>query len=149
MLKKNTNLGGDQYGCSSRNILLSKMQNLNSKPAKELSKLTLTANPNKQIFISDIHMGDDRSMDSLHPYGWLQKNITNLTKFLSDSCWPKISAELVILGDLFDQWVIPTDLDPLAGFENIYNNPFNKGIIDNLKGLAERPSSPMYPETMI
>ena len=103
--------------------------------------MTSTVDGNKRIFISDIHMGDKRSTESppdLHPYGWLQKNIPKLTRFLSDQLQAKDLGELVILGDLFDQWVIPTDLDPLAGIDNICKNPSNKGIIGKLKALAKR-----------
>jgi len=96
---------------------------------------------NKRIFISDIHMGDQRSMEPFpphsHPYGWLQENIPKLTQFLSDKLQAKDVGEVVILGDLFDQWVIPSDLDPIAGPDNICSNPSNQGIIDNLKKLAE------------
>jgi UDP-2,3-diacylglucosamine pyrophosphatase LpxH len=102
--------------------------------------MTSTPGGNKRIFISDIHMGDERSMKPvsphLHSYGWLQKNIIKLTNFLHDQLHAQDVGQVVILGDLFDQWVIPTDLDPLPILDGIVNNPDNKGIIDNLKGLA-------------
>jgi len=103
--------------------------------------MTPTPSANKRIFISDIHMGDERSMNSSppHPYGWLQKNIPDLTKFLSQKLRAKDVGQLVILGDLFDQWVIPTDSDPLAGLEGICSNPYNKDIINNLRALAASP----------
>lgn len=102
--------------------------------------MTSTPSANKRVFISDIHMGDQRSMAAFpphsHPYGWLRKNIPNLTNFLSEKLQAQDVGQVVILGDLFDQWVIPTDLDPLPRLDDICNNPANKGIIDNLKELA-------------
>jgi predicted phosphodiesterase len=102
--------------------------------------VTSTPGGSKRIFISDIHMGDERSMKRVgphsYPYGWLQKNITKLTNFLHDQLHAQEVGQVVILGDLFDQWVIPTDLEPLPRLDAIVNNPANKGIIDNLKELA-------------
>lgn len=99
-----------------------------------------TVRGNKEIFISDIHMGDQRSMAASplhpHPYGWLRKNIANLTNFLSEQLKAQDVGRVVILGDLFDQWVIPTDLEPLATLDRICSNSDNSGIIDNLKALA-------------
>ena len=80
--------------------------------------MTSTSGGNKRIFISDIHMGDDRSMKTSvqhpYPYGWLRNNITTLTNFLNDKLQDQDVGQLVVLGDLFDQWVIPADLDPVS-----------------------------------
>ena len=104
---------------------------------------------NKRIFISDIHMGDDRSMKTSvqhpYPYGWLQKNITILTNFLNKKLQAQDVSQLVILGDVFDQWVIPADLDPLPNIETICSNPANKGILDNLKEFALRSKLSIVP----
>lgn len=95
----------------------------------------------KRIFISDIHMGDDRSL--LHdppghpyPYGWLRDNIPKLATFLAEQLRANDVGEVVILGDLFDKWVIPSDKDPLTSCDAICNNPANSAIIANLKTLA-------------
>jgi UDP-2,3-diacylglucosamine pyrophosphatase LpxH len=55
---------------------------------------------------------------------------------LHDQLHAQDVGQVVILGDLFDQWVIPTDLDPLPRLDDICNNPANQSIIDNLKELA-------------
>jgi UDP-2,3-diacylglucosamine pyrophosphatase LpxH len=102
--------------------------------------VTSTPGGSRRIFISDIHMGDERSMKPVAPhsysYGWLQKNITKLPNFLYDQLHAQDVGQVVILGDLFDQWVIPTDFDPLPRLDDICNNPANQGIIDNLKESA-------------
>jgi UDP-2,3-diacylglucosamine pyrophosphatase LpxH len=48
--------------------------------------------------------------------------------------------EVVILGDLFDDWVIPTDITPLTNFSNICSNKRNEKVIENLKALAADPN---------
>ncbi len=98
----------------------------------------MTPNGKKKIFISDIHLGDERSLAQPHPYGWIGSNIPNLANFLEEQLNAPDVGELVILGDLFDTWVIPTDLDPLNSFEAIYRNPRNSAVIEALKKLAAK-----------
>jgi UDP-2,3-diacylglucosamine pyrophosphatase LpxH len=92
----------------------------------------------KKIFISDIHMGDARSFAKPYPYGWFRSNIRNLANFLTEQINPPEVAEVVILGDLFDEWVIPTDEDPLNSFQAICDNPPNSPVIEALRQLAAR-----------
>jgi UDP-2,3-diacylglucosamine pyrophosphatase LpxH len=90
----------------------------------------------KRIFISDIHMGDEKSMTSRQPWGWFNNNIPLLTEFL-DELWKGTDVEeLVILGDLFDQWMIPADIEPLTSFYPMCTNQLNKPVIDKLKSLS-------------
>lgn len=99
------------------------------------------ANKTKRIFISDIHMGDARSMSGPRPYVWFKDNIKHLEQFLKDlSNAPEVK-EVVILGDLFDQWVLPVEYDPITSFDAICSNPANKGVIDGLKALAAAPDA--------
>ena len=94
----------------------------------------------KKIFISDIHMGDSRSFNNLpYPYGWLLgKNIDKLADFLNKQLEFDKSVEVVILGDLFDTWVIPVDLAPLPDFQAIVKCDANQRVISALKKLAEK-----------
>lgn len=111
--------------------------------------MTSAPSPDKRIFISDIHMGDERSMQPSpqlpYPYGWLNGNIIKLTNFLRNQLDAQDVGQVVILGDLFDQWVIPTDFDPLERLDGICSNPANKGIINNLKALAGRSKLSYVP----
>lgn len=66
------------------------------------------------VIISDLHMGDQRSIDD--GYGWLIKNVSALEAFLSSVASGSAIKELVIAGDLFDEWVIPMTYDTLNGF---------------------------------
>jgi hypothetical protein len=96
-------------------------------------------NRTKRIFISDIHLGDDRSMSAPNPYGCLKKNIPVLAQFLEDQRRATDVKEVVILGDLFDAWIIPVNYAPLTSFDKICSNGANKPIIDSLQALAASP----------
>lgn len=97
------------------------------------------ADRTKRIFISDIHMGDNRSLKDPNHYGWFKKNIPLLAEFLGELLKAPDVKEVVILGDLFDDWVIPVNIEPLTSFEEICLNPDNKPVIDKLKELAASP----------
>jgi UDP-2,3-diacylglucosamine pyrophosphatase LpxH len=96
----------------------------------------------KRIFISDIHLGDKRSMNGERPYCWIKKNIKPLARFLDEQRTAPDVKEVIILGDLFDDWVVPTDIKPLASFEDIFSTDENKAVIDSLKALAA-PNCPV------
>ena len=98
----------------------------------------MTPSGMKKIFISDLHLGDDRSLKLPNPYGWINRNISNLANFLEAQLNAPDLAELVILGDLFDTWVIPTDMDPLNSFDAICKNTANDRVIGALKNLAAK-----------
>jgi UDP-2,3-diacylglucosamine pyrophosphatase LpxH len=91
----------------------------------------------KTRFIGDIHMGDERSFTASHPYGWFNDNIKILTQFLDEQLTTKDLKELVILGDLFDQWVVPVEYDPITSLNKICSYSANKDVISRLKKLAE------------
>ena len=101
----------------------------------------------KRIFISDIHMGDGRSVSpggSFHPYGWFYDPRPGmLSSFLKQYCIDDKSVKkLVIVGDLFDEWICPTQFDPTdrdhqpEQFENIVNAPQNQLVTAWLRELA-------------
>lgn len=90
----------------------------------------------KRIFISDIHMGNQRSMEGTNPYCWFKKNVEILASFLDEQLRSADVKEVVILGDLFDQWVIPTNVAPLNSYADICSNPVNAPVIKMLQDLA-------------
>ena len=99
----------------------------------------MATNPTKKIFISDIHMSDARSQErtaKLYPYGWFHKNIPKLVTFLTAQFNNPDVAQVVVLGDLFDEWVIPTNQDPLVSFQAICDCPDNSPVVNALKQLA-------------
>jgi len=73
----------------------------------------------RRIFVSDIHMGDDRSQyqsPGSYPYGWLSDSRRDLfesfvrTVCMGDPAHPV--HEVIIVGDLFDEWICPAEYDP-------------------------------------
>ncbi len=99
----------------------------------------------KKIFISDIHLGDTRSFANTHPYGWFRNNILHLADFLTEMRNDPEVAEVVILGDLFDEWVIPADADPLTSCAAICDNPANLPVIGALQQLANNKKLTYVP----
>jgi len=89
-------------------------------------------------------MGDPRSVAL--GYCWFSKNAAALDSLLDVVLNSPQVRQLVILGDLFDEWVVPyriSPFDPLAGINNsrdyflaIANSPTNIDIINKLKAIA-------------
>jgi UDP-2,3-diacylglucosamine pyrophosphatase LpxH len=101
----------------------------------------------KKIFISDIHMGDARSFEDTadsYPYGWFRDNVGKLAQFLAAVISDPSISDLVILGDLFDEWVIPTYHDPVTSFGVICATEQNKPVIEALKAVAASPVKVTY-----
>ncbi len=65
------------------------------------------------IVISDLHMGDARSING--KYGWFNKNRDTFVSFLSWLRQNPNVRELVVAGDVFDEWVAPMTSDTFDG----------------------------------
>lgn len=80
------------------------------------------------VCISDIHLGiDDR-------YAEIRKNRENLKSFLEQIRYSPNVKELVIAGDLFDEWFIPAQLDTFNGKTQL---DFIKLIAKNNKTIID------------
>jgi UDP-2,3-diacylglucosamine pyrophosphatase LpxH len=90
----------------------------------------------KRIFISDIHMGNDESVAPRKPYVWFKNNASFLERFLDEQLNAPDVKEVIILGDLFDEWIIPSDYDPIKSFDSICSNTTNKPVIEKMNALA-------------
>jgi UDP-2,3-diacylglucosamine pyrophosphatase LpxH len=107
----------------------------------------------KRVFISDIHMGDDRSVapgGNLFPYGWFrnleapnENRPEMLNSFLKEHVLQDDTIdELIILGDLFDEWICPADFDPIESppadqFFSIARASQNAPVIASLATMAK------------
>jgi UDP-2,3-diacylglucosamine pyrophosphatase LpxH len=94
---------------------------------------------NKRVFISDIHLGDARSWTGAghpYPYAWIRRNIETLKAFLDETAQRQDVAELVLLGDLFDQWIIPADLAPNIRLDDIAES--NREVIEKIGALPQK-----------
>ena len=65
------------------------------------------------LCISDIHLGDKRSIDG--GYEWFNNNREALVSFLNQVRQAPNVRELVIAGDMFDEWLAPMATDTLNG----------------------------------
>ena len=108
----------------------------------------------RRIYISDIHMNAGKGFQAAkgeHPYEWLgpdeAKRFTAFLNYIND---PDTVQEVIIIGDLLDDWVYPVDMVP-PSLESIVKAPINKEIVQALKKLAKnrRSRSSTYPATMI
>ncbi|MEI6435554.1 MAG: metallophosphoesterase [Bacteroidota bacterium] len=103
-----------------------------------------TSSRNSVICISDIHMGDPRAVAL--GYCWFSKNAAALESLLNVALTSPQVKQLVILGDLFDEWVAPYSISPFdsqAGINNsrdyffaIANAPTNINVINKFKAIA-------------
>jgi UDP-2,3-diacylglucosamine pyrophosphatase LpxH len=91
------------------------------------------------VVISDLHLGDMRAQDE--NYGWQIENRIHLENFLLQLRVNPTVKELVIAGDMFDEWVCPMEYDTFGGKdENGFFNDIcdaNDGITDALNNIIE------------
>ena len=97
----------------------------------------------KKIFISDVHVGGGKQGDLEQKYtyawDWLTDdetvNFKNFLYFLRTEYIDEIE-EIILLGDLFDNWVIPYDITPLS-IEAIIATPKNRPLVNELVKLSQ------------
>jgi len=75
---------------------------------------------NSIVCISDVHMGDERAVAG--GYCWFDENADALENFLDYVMSSPDVKQLVILGDLFDEWLVPYDVAPFDSTVNIHNS---------------------------
>jgi UDP-2,3-diacylglucosamine pyrophosphatase LpxH len=96
----------------------------------------------KRIFISDVHINAGRSFaDGYqgHPYDWLNPDETKrFAGFLSDLSKREDISEVILLGDIFEEWVCPVD-DVPPTLDEIVAAPHNKEAVEQLNALSQHP----------
>ena len=91
----------------------------------------------KRIYVSDIHMGAGRSLQSTNVYDWLgEAEANNFADFLSYLSKQGDVGEIILLGDTMDNWVCPVDEVPPT-FDEILGASHNKNIVVNLRAVSE------------
>lgn len=72
------------------------------------------AERNKRVFVSDIHISHIPEISKgKYDYTWLQKKDAGaFTNFLKHLNTREDLEEVIFIGDLFDNWVIPVDIQP-------------------------------------
>jgi UDP-2,3-diacylglucosamine pyrophosphatase LpxH len=102
-------------------------------PALFTPRTAHAAGRNKRVFISDLHM------NVVGPYSWLDKHAANLAQFLNTVNARGDVAELVILGDLLDDWVSPITYTPQT-FADILGANYNNGVVPALQEICHNPN---------
>jgi UDP-2,3-diacylglucosamine pyrophosphatase LpxH len=94
----------------------------------------------KLIFISDLHMNDERSLQKgfYEPYGWLTADGAKaLSGFLNYISTCNDVSEVVILGDVLDTWVCPIDVFPQT-FESVLIATQNQCVIESFNTIVTK-----------
>ena len=102
-------------------------------PTLLTSRTAHASGRNKLVFISDLHMNVDGA------YSWLAKHAPDLSRFLSNINTRDDVAELIILGDLLDDWVSPVEYTPHS-FADILAANYNNGVVPALQEVCHNPN---------
>ena len=86
----------------------------------------------KIFFISDIHLSADANTS------WILEHIGPLADFLETLNARQDISELVILGDLLDDWMVPID-DMPSTFQQILEAPHNEPVVSALQEICDNP----------
>ncbi len=87
----------------------------------------------KVVFISDIHLSADASTS------WMYEHIGPLASYLQSLNDRHDVSELVILGDLLDDWMVPIEDSPTT-FEEILAAEHNQPVVTALQEICENPT---------
>lgn len=95
----------------------------------------------RRIFISDVHMSSDRAYGKRWASFDPATHAKKLEKFLESQVLnkEKTVTELVLLGDIFDNWYFPLQEEP-DGYDDILAAEGNQGIINLLRKIADETS---------
>lgn len=113
-------LGGAMAGLASRAVAAPSFLSSRQGPVAERRKV---------VFISDIHLSADPSTS------WINEHVAPLADFLESlNSRPEVS-ELVILGDLLDDWMVPID-DAPSTFQEILDATHNQPVVTALQEIC-------------
>jgi len=110
-----------------------------------------TSKDNTYIIISDLHLSDKRSIDN--GYAWTSSNKDTLKRFLEWLDTRNDWNELIILGDMFEEWICRPDMPTLADSDgNILTEgeffsqlvSFHKDVFDILYKLKNKGRTLVY-----
>jgi UDP-2,3-diacylglucosamine pyrophosphatase LpxH len=103
-----------------------------AKPAFSSPGVGFHAAGRKVVFISDIHLSADANTS------WINEHIEPLADFLITLNARNDIAELVILGDLLDDWMVPID-DAPSTFQQILTATHNAPVVTALQKICDNP----------
>ena len=85
----------------------------------------------KLVFVSDLHLNADAGVS------WINTHLPDLAAFFSSVGARTDVSELVILGDLVDDWVLPADRTPNS-FEAILSADQNAAVVAALQAVCQK-----------
>lgn len=96
----------------------------------------------KRLFVSDVHIGAGRQQidEKTCPYAWdwlsedEKLNFISFLDHLIKECKNDYK-DIVFIGDLFDNWVFPHDMEP-PSMTQLINDPCNQGVVESLRKLC-------------
>ncbi|MFZ3047820.1 MAG: metallophosphoesterase [Desulfatirhabdiaceae bacterium] len=94
------------------------------------SSKAMAAERNKLVFISDLHLNVDTA------YSWMVTHVEDLATFIESLNSRTDVAELIILGDMLDDWVLPAEESPRA-FSQILEAPHNAPAVAALQDICQ------------
>ncbi len=100
------------------------------------------SNRNKRVFISDTHISQIPEIGpGKFDYSWLQKEDAKaLTNFLKHLNVKQDLEEVIFIGDLFDNWIVPVDIEPKTIDEIIESRIKKKDpVLQALLDLCRNP----------
>jgi len=101
-------------------------------PALFTPRTAYAGSRNKLVFISDLHMNVDG------PYSWLVNHAKDLADFINQVNDRDDVSELIVLGDLLDDWVSPIAYTPQT-FADILGASNNAAVVAALQGICNNP----------
>ncbi|SBV91189.1 conserved exported hypothetical protein [uncultured Dysgonomonas sp.] len=109
-------------------------EEITSNPFDSISKGNINGR-NKIVVISDLHLGNDLS------YSENVKHLKRLEEFLTEVRSSTTVKELVLNGDILDEWYIPTRVNPYGGGSQAdfirKSVAANKNVFDILNGIIK------------
>jgi UDP-2,3-diacylglucosamine pyrophosphatase LpxH len=93
----------------------------------------------KRVFVSDVHMSPGWSLGSPKGrYDWFDRDeAAHFADFLAHLDTDDSIQEVILLGDILDDWVYPIDVRP-PHYEQIVSAAHVVPIMDNLKALSDK-----------
>ncbi len=100
----------------------------------------------KRIFLSDIHMGPRREVVSPRfDYDWLTrdeaKRLGSFFEYIKDN--EAVDTEVILVGDILDNWICPYNETP-PSFQEIFGA--NPEVVSGIKGLLDKGMKVIFLE---
>jgi len=94
----------------------------------------------KRVYFSDVHLNVHRHNRGAYKYVWMSENKRDsFVSFLKYLNRIEDLREIILVGDILDNWVCPIDVVPPT-YREILEAPFNAEIVAVLKLIDENPT---------